>query len=493
MPDVGHMIDADHPYDECGVFAIWAPGEDVARISFFGLFALQHRGQEGAGIAVSDGQQLQCHKDMGLVTQVFKDESTLEGLRGRAAIGHTRYSTTGSNVLRNVQPIITPSKWGPLAVGHNGGLVNAVQIRQELELGGAVFESTSDTEVFGQILAASTQDDIEEAIADAMLSIRGAYSVVMLTEKALYVFRDSYGVRPLCIGSFGNGHYAFASESCSLNTVGAKYVRDVEPGELIIVDEQGFRNRQVVPTTRNTICVFEFIYFARPDSKMYDKSVHAVRERLGHELAMEHPAPGAHIVFPIPDTGTPAAIGFAQASGIPYGEGVIKNRYIHRTFIHPNQRMRELGVRMKLTPLTENLAGKKVVMVDDTIVRGTTTAATVKMLREAGAAEVHVRITAPPYRYPCFYGIDTGNPGELIAANMDVDAIRRKIGADTLGYLSLRGLIRAVQLSREHMCMACLDGRYPIALPEESLAKNVFEALLEEEPVPAGTPRRTAG
>ncbi|MEI6915349.1 MAG: amidophosphoribosyltransferase [Armatimonadota bacterium] len=488
-PTAQLMPDDDRLHEECGIFAIWAPGEDVARISFFGLFALQHRGQEGAGIAVIDDDQMIVHKDMGLVTQVFKDESTLENLKGHAAIGHTRYSTTGSNVLCNTQPIITPSKWGPIAVAHNGGLVNAVEVRRELEEGGVEFETTNDTEAFGRFIAASPHDDIEEAIADAMMTIKGAYSVVMLTEKSLYVFRDSYGVRPLCVGRLDGNHLVFASETSALNVVGAHYVRDIEPGELVIVDKSGVRERRVMPTTRHSICVFEYIYFARPDSKMLDKNVHTVRKRLGHELALEYPCPGAHMVFPIPDTGTPAAIGFAEASGIPYGEGVIKNRYIHRTFIHPDQRMRELGVKMKLTPLRENLAGKKVVMVDDTIVRGTTTANTVKMIREAGAVEVHVRITAPPYRYPCFYGIDTGNPNELIAAQMDVDSIRKKIGADTLGYLSIRGLIRAVGLHRPHMCMACLDSRYPIALPEEALTKNVFEvdpddSAPEDNPLP---------
>ncbi len=469
------MRDLDHLKEECGVFAVWAPGEDVARITYFGLFSLQHRGQEGAGIAVADGTQLLVHKDMGLVTQVFRDEHTLEGLRGFAAIGHTRYSTTGSNTLCNTQPIVCDSKWGRIAVAHNGGLVNAVQLRRELELAGVEFETTNDTEVLARFIANSDHPDIEEAIADAMMVVRGAYSVALLTPRALYVFRDSYGVRPMSVGRLTNGHLVFASETCALNTVGAAYLYDIEPGQLAVVDDAGLRLRRVMPTTRPSLCVFEYIYFARPDSKIYDKSVHAVRERLGHELALEHPAPGAHIVFPIPDTGTPAAIGFARASGIPYGEGVIKNRYIHRTFINPDQRMRELGVRMKLIPLRENLAGKRVVMVDDTIVRGTTTARTVRMLREAGAVEVHVRITAPPYRYPCFYGIDTGNPSELIAARLNIDEVRDSIGADSLGYLSLRGLIRAVGLSRGHMCMACLDGRYPIPLPDEALSKDVFE------------------
>ena len=477
------MPDLDHLKEECGVFAVWAPGEDVARITYFGLFSLQHRGQEGAGIAVADGSSLLVHKDMGLVTQVFRDEHTLEGLQGFAAIGHTRYSTTGSNTLCNTQPIVCDSKWGRIAVAHNGGLVNAVQLRRELELAGVTFETTNDTEVLARFIAASDHSDIEEAIADAMMVVRGAYSVALLTPKALYVFRDSYGVRPMSVGRLTNGHLVFASETCALNTVGASYLYDIEPGQLAVVDQSGLRLRRVMPTTRPSLCVFEYIYFARPDSKIYDKSVHAVRERLGHELALEHPAPGAHIVFPIPDTGTPAAIGFARASGIPYGEGVIKNRYIHRTFINPDQRMRELGVRMKLIPLRENLAGKRVVMVDDTIVRGTTTARTVRMLREAGAVEVHVRITAPPYRYPCFYGIDTGNPAELIAARLNIDEVRESIGADSLGYLSLRGLIRAVGLSRGHMCMACLDGRYPIPLPEDSLSKDVFE-----NPQPAAMP-----
>lgn len=488
------MQDLDHLNEECGIFGIWAPGEDVARITFFGLFALQHRGQEGAGIAVGDGETVRMHKDMGLVTQVFKDEETLEHLKGHAAIGHTRYSTTGSNTLCNTQPLVEQSRWGPIAVAHNGGLINAREIRQKLEGEGATFATTNDSEVIGKFIASSIHDDIEEAIADAMMHIRGAYSVVLLTRDALYAFRDSYGIRPLCVGRLNSDHLMFASETSSLNVTGATYLHDIEPGEMGVVDARGFRVRRVMPVDRPSICVFEYIYFARPDSKMYDKSVHAVRERLGHELALEHPAPGAHIVFPIPDTGTPAAIGFARASGIPYGEGVIKNRYIHRTFINPDQRMRELGVRMKLIPLRENLAGKKVVMVDDTIVRGTTTANTVRMLKAAGAVEVHVRITAPPYRHPCFYGIDTGNRNDLIAARLNEEQIRERIGADSLGYLSLRGLVRAVGLSRGHMCMACLDGRYPIELPDETLSKDVFEAKPPAEmaaaAVAASTPDR---
>ncbi len=466
--------------EECGVFAIYAEGEDVARLTYFGIFALQHRGQESAGIAVSDGKNVYLHKNMGLVTQVFHEEA-LRSLKGHMAIGHTRYSTTGSSVLRNVQPFVVSTNYGTLALAHNGDLINASEIRAKLLSEGMEFESTSDSEVIAKLISRSNEENIEDAFAEAMNQIRGAYSLVALTEDKMVVARDPNGIRPLCIGQINGNGIVFASETCALNVVGAKFIREVEPGEMIIVSKDGVREIQAVEQGRKAICIFEYIYFARPDSMIYNRSVHEARIRSGHELAREHPCPNAHVVFAIPDTGTPAAIGYAQASHIPYGEGVIKNRYIHRTFIQPDQRMRELGVRMKLTPLKETLAGKRIVMVEDSIVRGTTTAATVGMLREAGAAEVHVRIAAPPYKFPCFFGIDTANQDELVAAKLSVEQIREKIGADSLGYLSLGGLVRAIGAPRNLFCTACLDGKYPLEISREAKqSKMIFEEELEK-------------
>ena len=483
--------------EECGVIGVYAPGEDSARLAYFGLFALQHRGQESAGIAVSDGEWIKVHKDMGLVTQVFSEE-VLSGLAGGIAVGHTRYSTTGSSVPRNVQPLRCDGHSGCIALAHNGDLVNAADIRSEMQAEGVAFETTNDSEVIAKLIATSRAGSVEDAIAEAMARIKGAYSVLILTERKLIAIRDPYGIRPLCIGRLDGSGYVIASETCALNVVGASYIREVEPGEMIVVDDHGLRESQVVPTERHALCIFEFIYFARPDSIMYGRSLHDARRRMGHELAGEHPVPNAHVVFPIPDTGTPAAIGFAEAARIPYAEGVIKNRYIHRTFIQPDQRMRDLGVRMKLTPLRETLAGRRVVMVEDSIVRGTTTGQTVRMIRDAGAFEVHVRIASPPYRYPCFYGIDTAAQNELIAAKLSVDEIRRYIGADSLGYLSLRGLIRAIGVKKDNFCRACLDGKYPIDIPDEAkLQKLVFEredtsAESEVPAVTSGSPKPEA-
>jgi amidophosphoribosyltransferase len=468
-------IDKPEIQEECGVFGLYGDGEDVARIAFFGLFSLQHRGQESAGIAVTDGRTIRMHRDMGLVTQVFQEE-TLASLPGHAAIAHTRYSTTGSSILRNVQPMRCDSGYGEIAVAHNGDLINAADIREELSAEGVKFETTNDSEVIVRLIANSCAPTIEEAVAETMSRIRGAYAVLVMTVDKIIGFRDPHGVRPLCIGKLNSSHYLLASETCALNTVGASYIREVEPGEMIIIDSNGISERQAVPAQGHALCIFEFVYFARPDSRLYGRSVHETRRRMGHELAREHPAAGAHIVFPIPDTGTPAAIGLAEASRIPFAEGVIKNRYIHRTFIQPDQRMRDLGVRMKLTPLKETLSGRRVVMVEDSIVRGTTIGPTIKMIRDAGAVEVHVRIASPPYKHPCFYGIDTANQNELIAAKMSVEEIRQYIGADSLGYLSLQGLVRAIGVKKDKLCCACLDGKYPVEIPTKTkLSKYVFE------------------
>lgn len=465
----------DTPHEECGVFGVYAPGDEVARIAYFGLFALQHRGQESAGIAVSDGKWIRIHKEMGLVTQVF-DEQTLADMKGDIAIGHTRYSTTGSSVKRNAQPIYCSSAVGDIAVAHNGNLINTEEIREEMAAAQVAFESTNDSEVIAQLIARNHTGSIEDAVRATMRKLVGAYSLVVMTPTQLVGVRDPHGIRPLCIGQIDGGRYVLSSETCALNVVGAHFVREVEPGEMVIIDSDGLREVQAVETARHATCLFEFIYFARPDSHIYDHSLHLARRRMGHELAREHPCPGASIVVPIPDSAIPAALGFAEASRLRYSEGVVKNRYIQRTFINPSQQMRERGVLMKYSPLREILAGHRVVMVDDSIVRGTTTGKLVRMFLEAGALEVHVRISAPPVRYPCFYGIDMATQEELIAANHSVEEIREIIGATSLGYLSLDGVVRAVGVGKDKLCRACFDGKYPIRVPHHvKLTKLMFE------------------
>ncbi|HSV74098.1 MAG TPA: amidophosphoribosyltransferase [Chthonomonadales bacterium] len=478
----------EHPNEECGIFGINAPGEDVARITYFGLFALQHRGQESAGIAVGDGRAIRVHRNMGLVTQVF-DEDVLQDLRGGfVAIGHTRYSTTGSSVVRNAQPICSTSVVGDIAVAHNGNLINTSALRDEMMREGVAFDTTSDSEVIAHLIArlSAGADGVEAGVQQAMKRLQGAYSLVVMTRDKLIGVRDPYGIRPLCVGRINGRGYVLASETCALNVVAADYLREVEPGEIVIVDGDGLREIQALPTAKHATCLFEFIYFARPDSRIYGRTLHDARRRMGHELVREHPCPDAHVVVPIPDSAIPAALGFAEASRVPYGEGVVKNRYIQRTFIQPDQRMRDLGARMKYTPLREALAGRRVVMVDDSIVRGTTTGKLVRMFLDAGAREVHVRISAPPVAYPCYYGIDMANQSELVAARHSVEEIRRLIGATTLGYLSLDGCVRAVGMSKSSFCRACFDGKYPIRVPSDvKLAKLVLE---KASPVRAAVP-----
>lgn len=471
----GHLeVDEDHPREECGILGIYAPGEDVARLAYFGLFALQHRGQESAGLAVGDGQRVRVHKAMGLVSQVF-DEAMLRGLPGYACIGHVRYSTTGSSVLRNAQPIVAETPFGPVAVAHNGNLVNCAALRAALREKGVQFEGTSDSEVIAHLIREYYDGDLQRAVTRAVQCIQGGYSLVILSGNTLMGLRDPHGIRPLCLGRLGDQSVVIASETCALNVMGARFMREIEPGEMIVAGPDGITEVNALPPEGKRLCIFEFIYFARPDSYLYGKSLHLARRRMGHILAQEHPA-DADVVIPVPDTGTPAAIGFAEASRIPFGEGLIKNRYIGRTFIQPDQRQRDLGIRMKLTPLTETLAGKRVVMVDDSIVRGTTTGHIVRLLREAGAREVHVRISSPPDRFPCHYGIDTGTRSELIAAKLSVEQIREFIGADSLGYLSLRGVIRAIGIPRGAFCRACFDGHYPVPIPQDApLGKYVLE------------------
>jgi len=471
------------PRESCGVFGVYAPGEDVARLTFFGLFALQHRGQESAGIAVSDGKQIRLHRAMGLAFQVF-DEEILGDMKGDLALGHVRYSTTGSSRIENAHPIIVLNAHRSIVLGHNGNLITSVELRCALEERGIKFHGTTDSEIIANLIAESQERKIEDAVVEAMKKMQGAYSLVIMTEKELVGVRDPYGVRPLCLGQLNGDHYVIASETCALNLVGAKFIREIEPGEIVVIDSKGLREIQGLRCLRRAMCIFEFIYFARPDSNIYGKSLYMTRRRMGNVLVQEHPVE-ADLVIPVPDTGWSAATGFSEASKIPFGEGLIRNRYIHRTFIQPDQRMRELGVKMKLTPLREALSGKRVVVVEDSIVRGTTMRGIVGLLRDGGAKEVHVRISSPPYRYSCFYGIDTQERCEILAATRTVEEIRQFIGADTLGYLSLKGLVKAVGLPKNKFCMACFDNHYPIPI----LRKIKPSKLALEEKQYAGVKR----
>ncbi len=446
---------------------------EAARLTFFGLFALQHRGQESAGIAVSDGHAVRMHKDMGLVSQVFNEE-VLSSLPGALAIGHTRYSTTGASVLRNAQPIFCQSLVGEIAVAHNGNLINAAELRAEMQAQGEIFNSTNDSEVIARLIVHALHDGMreEDAIASTMRRIKGAYCCAVLTPQRVIGFRDPNGVRPLVAGRVAGGAM-IASESCAFGPLDGKVERELEPGEMVIMEKGDMRFAQGMPAVRPSMCLFEFIYFARPDSHMYGTLLYSARERMGENLWREHPVE-ADIVVPVPDSGIPAALGLSRASGIPFREGMTKSRYIHRTFIQPDQRMRELGVRMKLTPLVEHIEGQRVVLVDDSIVRATTTRQIVKLLFEAGAREVHVRITAPPIKFPCFYGIDMASKGELAAARMTIDEIRDHVGATSLGYLSIQGAVDAVGKDQGHFCLACFSGEYPIPVPAD-LSKMAFE------------------
>ena len=455
----------------CGVFGIRAPDRDVARVTFFGLFALQHRGQESAGIAVSDQGRLTVLRDMGLVTQVF-DEQKLHGLRGDTAIGHTRYSTTGSTQWANAQPLITRGRGRTVALGHNGNLVNATELREELAADGITLSTTSDTELIAALIA-NDPAPLEDAVANAMRRLDGAYSCVLLSEGKLVGFRDQHGFRPLCLGR-EDGHWLLASESCALDLVGAELEREVVPGELVVIDEEGVHARQAVEQVGGgALCIFEFFYLARPDTRLAGVEVHGARVRMGERLAREAPVE-ADLVLPIPDSGTPAAIGFSRETGIPFSEGLIKNRYVGRTFIQPDQGLREQGVRLKFNPLAE-VAGKRLVVVDDSIVRGNTTRKIVQMLFDAGAAEVHVRVSSPPVISQCYYGIDFAEEDELIAARRSVEQVREHIGATSLAYLSLEGLTESTRRPEHELCRACLTRDYPTRKPPHA-AKMRFEA-----------------
>lgn len=467
----------DRPEEACGVFGVYGPGQDVSRLTYFGLHALQHRGQESAGIAVADGESTVVFKDMGLVPQVF-DERKLASLQGHIAVGHVRYSTTGSTRWENSQPIHKVYRHGTLALVHNGNLLNTRELREEFLARGGRLRSTSDTEVVASLIAQAADGSIGSAVAKVMSRVRGAYSILIMTESELIAIRDPFGIRPLAIGKLGES-WILASETCALDIVGASYVRDVGPGEMVTINEEGLKSEQVMEPAKPSLCVFEFIYFARPDSRVNGQNLYAARKRMGMELAKEAPA-DADMVIGLPDSGTPAAIGYAQESGIPFGEGLIKNRYIGRTFIQPDQTLRQLGVKLKLNPLGEVINGKRLVVVDDSIVRGNTSRQIVTILKEAGAAEVHLRISSPPVVFPCFYGIDTDTQTQLIAARKQIDEIRRFLGADSLQYLSFEGLVRATGCRREDFCLACFDGSYPISLSEE---QELGKLLLESEAV----------
>ena len=478
----GPVVD-DVLHEECGVIGIVSGDGPAAPMAHLGLYSLQHRGQESAGIATSDGVRLWHHRGMGLVFQVF-DADRIARLPGPLAIGHVRYSTMGSVRLENAQPLVVPSPWGPLALAHNGNLINAPQLRAELEAGGVEFSGTTDSEVIAHLIARTSAPEPEEAIASAMRRIEGAYTIVVLVTGRVLGFRDAHAIRPLAVGTTGRS-WILASETCAFDHLGAVPVRDVDPGELVILDAGGLRSIQVLPPGRVAHCVFEYIYFARPDTILADRNVHLARRRMGRILAREHPAQG-DVVIPVPDSGASAAMGFAETSGIPLEVGLVKNRYIGRTFIQPDPATRDFGVRVKLNPLRDVLDGRRVVMVDDSIVRGTTSGKIVLMLRAAGATEVHVRISSPPIQYPCFYGIDTSSRGQLVAASHSVENIRELIAADSLGYLSQAGLVEALQLAPERLCMACLDGHYPTRVPLESLAgRHALEPVADRPPEPA--------
>ena len=472
------------PRDACGVFGVWAPGEEVAKLAYFGLYALQHRGQESAGIAVSDGARIVVYKDMGLVAQVF-DESVLSTLRGHIAVGHCRYSTSGSSVWENAQPTFRSTPTASLALGHNGNLINTLELAAIAAAGGGAglpgLGATSDTDVLTALFADPRMGSVEESALAALPLVRGAYSLVFMDERTLYAARDPQGFRPLVLGRLERG-WVVASETAALDIVGAAFVREVEPGELIVIDEEGVRSRSFA-RPHPSGCLFEYVYLARPDTAIAGRSVHATRVQVGRMLAAEHPVE-ADLVIPVPESGTPAAIGYAQASGIPYGQGLVKNSYVGRTFIQPSQTIRQRGIRLKLNPLREVIAGQRVVVVDDSLVRGNTQRAIVAMLRESGAAEVHVRISSPPVAWPCFYGIDFASRAELAAGFLSVEEIRASIGADSLGYISLAGLTEATTLPAEELCRACFDGKYPIPVAEAERGKHLLEIAAAGAPQP---------
>ena len=477
------LPDDKGPQDACGVFGVWAPGEAVAKLTFFGLYALQHRGQESAGIAVSDGAHILVYKDMGLVSQVFNDMA-LESLQGHVAVGHCRYSTTGSSVWENAQPTFRATANGHIALAHNGNLIATQELSKRLDERlstggelplGVTQTATSDTDILTALLASHPDESVEAAAMAELPLVRGAFSLVFIDDQTLYAARDPQGIRPLVLGRLERG-WVVASETAALDIVGASFVREVEPGELIAVDEHGLRSQRFAEAEPKG-CLFEYVYLARPDTTISGQSVHTARVEVGRRLAREQPV-DADLVIPVPESGTPAAVGYAQESGIPFAQGLVKNAYVGRTFIQPSQTIRQLGIRLKLNPLREVIAGKKLVVVDDSIVRGNTQRAIVRMLREAGAREVHVRISSPPVKWPCFYGIDFATRAELVANGLTTEEICSSIGADSLGYISLEQLVEATNISNDNLCRACFDGVYPIELPDpELLGKHLLEGI----------------
>lgn len=466
--------DGDMIRDACGVLGIYAPGKNVAQLAYYGLYALQHRGQESAGIAVSNGWEVNIEKGMGLVSEVFQDDMKLNSLVGHIATAHVRYSTMGSSILLNVQPLLFRYRNGYLAVAHNGQLINGGKLRSQLENEGSIFQTTTDSEIIAHLIARSGKTEIEEAVKEAAQSLSGAYSFVLMTKDKLIALRDPNGVRPFCLGKIDGG-FVVASETCALDTIGAEFIRDIKPGEMIVIDSFGIRSEIISHTDKGAFCIFEFIYFARPDSNINFRNVHLVRKELGKRLAKEHQIK-ADLVTGVPDSSLSAATGVAEQLGLPYEMGFIKNRYVGRTFIEPAQEIRSLGVKLKLNPAKSIIEGKKVVVVEDSIVRGTTSSKIIDMLKHAGAKEVYVLVSSPPIRFPCFYGIDFSSPEELIAYKRTVWDIALWLKADYLGYLSVEGMLESVGLPGELFCTACFTGNYPIKLNGQ-FHKTLFEKL----------------
>ena len=464
--------------EKCAVFGVWAPARDVSRITYFGLFALQHRGQESSGIAVASGEHINVYKDMGLVHQVFSNEDIIDMLKGKGAIGHNRYSTMGGSNKCNAQPLTFKKHFQrrrAFALAHNGNIVNAAELAGMLRTEhGVEPATTSDSELFGLLLQENyVHGSFEDALARVSNLCRGAFSIVILTSEAVWAVRDPWGVRPLCLGQLDKG-YVVASESCAFSLIGADYIREVEPGEIVRLDDKGVTSFRLDTPAVNKQCIFEYFYFARPDTLLREREVYAMRFRMGRQLAREAPVE-ADIVIGVPESGRPAAEGYSAESGIPVREGLVKNRYVARTFIAPMQSMRDAGVRMKYSPLAQTVAGKRIVLVDDSIVRGSTTRKIPEMLRMAGAKEIHMRISSPPIKHPCFYGIDFGDPDELIANKMNVEEIRARLGVDSLHYITIDGMVESTGFPREDFCLACFNNDYPIPIPEDGLSKFIFE------------------